>query len=72
MEERSLRIKAGFLPVRSEEFFREAIAEKGRHLVQHILQVEEVCSGKAKLWSEIQTYSFYQVLLNHTIQFKFA
>ena len=45
MSGNSVRIKAGFLPVRFDEFFREATIEKGRHILQHILQVEEIRSG---------------------------
>jgi len=40
-----VKIRAGFMPVEFGDFFRTSLVEKGSHLVQHILNVEEVQSG---------------------------
>jgi hypothetical protein len=40
-----LKIRAGFLPVQFGNYFRKSLIEKGLHLVQHVLNVEEIPSG---------------------------
>jgi hypothetical protein len=40
-----VKIRAGFSPIGFGDFFRKSLVEKGLHLVQHILNVEEIQSG---------------------------
>jgi len=44
-----VKIRGGFQPVQFEIFFRKSLIEKGQHLVQHILNVEEIQSGTKNL-----------------------
>ena len=48
-----VKIRAGFMPVEFGDFFCTSLVEKGSHLVQHVLNVEEIQSGKIFYLSNI-------------------
>ena len=53
-----VKIRGGFRPVQFGNFFRKSLIEKGQHLVQHILNVEEIYSGTKIITNFITEHCF--------------